>query len=44
MAIPLGPRMSYENNLDGHARHGRLLIANCVAIELVRKVYWNYFK
>lgn len=34
MAIPLGPRMSYENNLDGHARHGRLLIANCVAIEL----------
>lgn len=29
--ILLGPRMSYKNNLDGHARHGRLLIANTFA-------------
>lgn len=31
MPILLGPRMSYKNNLDGHARHGRLPIANTIA-------------
>lgn len=29
--ILVGPPMSYKNNLDGHASHGRLLIANTLA-------------